>query len=380
MCVTADRMKKIRVLVTCEVLAHAFTGVERYTVELVRALAQNDDIDVSVLCQKAEHADVFPPRVQRRVEHPVAGFGLLGYWLWPPTCLNQYDIVHCPTVRTPFLKRPAGPKLVMTVHDLVPLVTPDYHSLQYRIYYRHVLPRIVQQCDSLIADSESTKDDLQREFKSWRLPDTTVVHAGPRWIDENEQPERSREDFFLSVATLEPRKNLRRVIEAFLALKKEQPNSPDRLALVGKMGWGVSDLQQLIATNRDVIDPLGYVSEEKLQDLYRRAKALVYPSLYEGFGLPVLEAMSLGCPVITSDRSSLPEVAGDAALYVEPENVAEITTAMRQISGDRDLCIDLARRGYARAKQFSWDRCAAETAAVYYRLVDSVRSRVPVLV
>ena len=374
------RMKKIRVLVTCEVLAHTVTGVERYTVELVRALAQHDDLEVSVLCQKPEHADVFPSHVERRIVPPLAGSGLVGYWLRPPGCLGQYDIVHCPTVRTPFLKSPVGPKLVMTVHDLVPIVTPDHHSLHYRVYYRHVLPRIAQQCDSLIADSESTKDDLQREFKAWRLPDTTVIHAGPRWTDRNQCPDQSREDFFLTVGTLEPRKNLRRVIEAFLALKKQEPNSPDRLLLVGKMGWGVSDLQELIASNRDVIEPLGYVSEENLQDLYRRARALVYPSLYEGFGLPVLEAMSLGCPVITSDRSSLPEVAGDAALYVDPENVAEITGAMRQISADSDLRSELARLGHARAKLFSWERCAAETAAVYHRLVESPSSRVPVLV
>ena len=370
-------MNKLRVLITAEVLANTFTGVEHYTVELVCALARREDVSVSVLCQKDEHAQVFPPNVVRRIHPAPARLGVLGYWLRRPACLGEYDVVHCPTVRTPFLQPPDGPKVVMTVHDLVPLVTPDYHRLSYRVYYRHVLPRIARSCDALVADSESTKRDLLREFSD-SLPPITVVPCGPRWGHADvgaDAPE--RENFFFTVGTLEPRKNLKRVVEAFLSLKLRFPESPERLVIAGKVGWGVGELQSLFAANSDTIDVLGYVSEEELQALYRRAKALVYPSLYEGFGLPILEAMSLGCPVITSDRSSLPEVAGDAALYVDAEDVEDIALAMRRISTDECLAADLSERGLERAELFSWDRCAAETMYVYRSLMANSPAPVP---
>jgi glycosyltransferase involved in cell wall biosynthesis len=168
------------------------------------------------------------------------------------------------------------------------------------------------------------------------------------------------------VGTLEPRKNLARVLEAYALLARERPASP-RLLVVGGQGWGGIDLPRLVQRLgvAGQVELAGYVSDERLRELYAGATMLVYPSLYEGFGFPVLEAMSAGCPVITSNTSSLPEIAGTAALLVDPTAPAEIAAALARLLDEPELTGRLRREGRRRARAFSWERCARETAAVY---------------
>jgi glycosyltransferase involved in cell wall biosynthesis len=175
-------------------------------------------------------------------------------------------------------------------------------------------------------------------------------------------------EFLLSVCTLEPRKNLKRLLESY-KIFKEQTKSECKLALVGGAGWGES-IQPIIdglgQSGKDVI-VTGYVSDEMLPLFYRRALAFVYPSLYEGFGLPVLDAMTMGAPVITSNISSIPEIAGDAALMLDPTSVEEIANALCRVVEDSELRKRLSADGLSRASQFSWNRCAEETKAAYAR-------------
>jgi glycosyltransferase involved in cell wall biosynthesis len=180
---------------------------------------------------------------------------------------------------------------------------------------------------------------------------------------------RSKENYLLAVGTIEPRKNLKRVIQAFLVLKRHRKNLADRLLIVGTKGWGYDDTVELMQRHTDSVQFLGYVSDHELQNLYRKAKGLIYPSIYEGFGLPVLEAMASGCPVVTSDRSSLPEIGGDAVLYVNPHDILQIAAAMEKLLTDDGLRRTLAERGLARASRFSWERCAQETVAVYQKIL-----------
>jgi glycosyltransferase involved in cell wall biosynthesis len=167
------------------------------------------------------------------------------------------------------------------------------------------------------------------------------------------------------VGTIEPRKNLTRLLDAFKACLEDWPEL--KLVLIGKKGWLYDSFfqhLQALGLEECVIFP-GYVEEADLPAFYELAEVFVFPSLYEGFGLPALEAMACGTPVVCSNRSSLPEVVGEAGLLVDPTDTAAMTAAIRQILADADLQLDLKQRGLARAQQFSWARAAAELTALY---------------
>jgi glycosyltransferase involved in cell wall biosynthesis len=175
--------------------------------------------------------------------------------------------------------------------------------------------------------------------------------------------------YILNVGTLEPRKNLEGLLRAFAKAKRK--GIPHTLVITGAGGWGESRLAQL-PTELGIADSVlftGFVTDEALPHLYANADFFVYPSLYEGFGLPVLEAMACGTPVIASNTSSIPEVAGDAGILVDPSSEGELVAAMMQLAGDGRLRDDLKKRGINRAASFSWERTAQETFAVYGKVL-----------
>jgi glycosyltransferase involved in cell wall biosynthesis len=166
---------------------------------------------------------------------------------------------------------------------------------------------------------------------------------------------------------VEPRKNLQALLRGFARFRAECPRDDVKLVLAGGPGWGQEPFDEIVDTlrMRDHVRFTGFIADEDLPDLYRGAEVFVYPSLYEGFGLPVLEAMACGTPVITSNRSSLPEVAGNAALLVDPTRPEALATALATVVTDKALREELRRKGIARAKDFSWDAVARKTLAVY---------------
>jgi glycosyltransferase involved in cell wall biosynthesis len=352
----------MRVLITAEIFRHrTVTGVEQYASQLIRALGRHSDVELTLLCEQPQHAAPFCPPAQVRIYRPPLRPRDICYAFFPPRDLAQFDIIHCPTVLAPFYGRP-GPRIIMSCHDLSPLIEPSWHPWPVRFYFRYLLPVRLRRVDQVIASSHSTRKDLLRLY---RVPAdrVTTVHLGPH---PGSFPETgAKENYLLSVGTLEPRKNLKRVIEAFIHLRQQRGDIVDRLLVVGAKGWYYDDLFEMIQGHTDSIQFLGYVSNNELHRLYRRAKGLIYPSLYEGFGLPVLEALASGCPVVTSDRSSLPEIGGDAVLRVNPEDVLQIAAAMEKLLTDAHLRQALAESGLAKASQFSWERCALETIAVY---------------
>lgn len=181
-------------------------------------------------------------------------------------------------------------------------------------------------------------------------------------------------DYFLFVGTLQPRKNIVRLIEAYSQLRKKKKIPEDvQLVIVGKKGWLFEDI--ITAPEKygvtDEVKFLEFVSDEDLPLLYKNAIAFVLPSLYEGFGLPVLEAMNYGCPVITSNVSSLPEAGGDAAIYVNPESVEDIASKMEKVAGDRQLRREMIEKGKTQVKKFSWDTSAEKTLEVLKRIVNT---------
>jgi glycosyltransferase involved in cell wall biosynthesis len=350
----------MRVLITGEALHGPRTGVQQYITQLVNALAATGRADLSILVTNEEEASAIDALVPR-VVHPVGlSAGIVPWRSLPASALRGFDVIHCPTARRPFFGRPDA-KLVMTILDLVPLVMPATHQWPYRVYFRHVLPRIVRRFDHVIAISEATRRDVIAYY-GVDPSQVTAVPLASRWPAlPRDEVLRTKEPFFLVLGTIEPRKNLKRVIEAFATLQTN-----DRLLIAGTPGWGSLD-RNPAAPVRDRVEFLGFVDDAELRRLLSRARALVFASLMEGFGLPVLEAMVHGCPVITSDRSSMPEVGGDAVIYCDPTEVHSIADAMQRVS-DPAVAARLIDAGFQRAALFSWSRCAEATLAVYARL------------
>jgi len=280
------------------------------------------------------------------------------------------DVLFCPVNVVPM----ATPiPTVVTVHDLAFIAHPDaFHAAKRR--YLTLMTRLsVHRARHVIAVSTHTRDDLVRHFHV-RAERITVIpnaadarfrpaddaHAITRFKAENNLPDR----FVLFVGTLEPRKNLRRLIEAFASLDADHAET--KLVIVGASGWLTSDLAPLVWERglSDRIDFTGYVSDDDLPRWYQAATVFCYPSLYEGFGLPVLEAMACGTPVVTSRTSSLPELVGDAAVLVDPTDVTALADALKTVFTDEARRQSMSRAGLARARAFSWERTAAATLDV----------------
>ena len=268
---------------------------------------------------------------------------------------------------------------VLTVHDLIFRHLPEHHKPLNRVYLNLALPLYCRRATHIIAISECTRRDV---MAAYGLPPekVTVIHeaADPRF--QPQTPDRVTavrqqyglpERYILFVGTIEPRKNLTRLLHAFEALHAD--DLCDALVVVGKPGWLFGDFFTALERSpvRDAVLLPGYVPDEVLPAVYSGARALAFPSLYEGFGLPALEAMACGTPVACSGTSSLPEVAGDAALYFDPSCQGSIVEALRRMLSDPDLRSELAQRGLERAARFSWDRVADKTKAVYEAVIDA---------
>lgn len=232
---------------------------------------------------------------------------------------------------------------------------------------RATLPLAVRRAGAFDCISQATADDLVARFPATRGRTTTIpLAADARFTPDGERADVDGRPYVLGVATLEPRKNMPRLVEAFAALPDEVRG--DRvLALAGTLGWETDETLAAARRHADVVRLLGFVPDADLPALYRGADLFAYPSLYEGFGLPVLEAMRSGTPVLTSRVSSLPEVAGEAAVYVDPLDTSDIAAGLTSALTDVGLRERLAADGLARAQRFSWERCAAETVALLER-------------
>jgi len=282
-----------------------------------------------------------------------------------PALFHATNYVAPRTGRTP---------LVVTVHDLALLRFPELGTPALRRIVS--LSRCaVAAAQRVIADSESTARDL-RELLDVPVARIRVVYPGCSALGRaptiDAARDRVRERFgltrpyLLHVGTIEPRKNLARLLGAYAQLRQRGGDVPT-LVLAGAPGWGTDGVHRAITALAlgDAVRCIGPVADDDLPALYTAAEVFVYPSLYEGFGLPVLEAMACGTPVLTSNVASLPEVAGDAAVLVDPRDEGAIADAMAELLRDRQARDQLRARGAARARGFTWERCARETWTVY---------------
>ena len=257
--------------------------------------------------------------------------------LWYPVGLKRrarsFDVLHCTTFRGP---RDAGVPTVVTVHDLAVLRAPEAFPRWHRLYGRAGLERVLRTADAVVAVSEFTA----AETTELAGVPSERIRVVPNGVDAIFSPEgnRAEGDYVLAVATLEPRKNLGRAVEAAREAGVE-------LRVVGARGWGGVEVEGW----------LGEIPDAELAALYRGARCVVYPSLYEGFGLPVLEAMACGAPVVTSRATAMEEIAGGAAVLVDPLDATSIAAGITAAVGRRDELVPL---GLGRAREFTWERAA----------------------
>jgi glycosyltransferase involved in cell wall biosynthesis len=354
-----------------------YSGIGQYIVHLAEQLPGLDVANDYTIIQSRK--DRTPPR------HPAAR----PHAAWTPSHhrLEQIafplelrrltiDLLHSPDFIPPFQGRF---QRVITVHDLNFLYYPQFLTPESRRYYNAQIERAVQVADHILADSHATRLDLIKLLNMpeskitvvWLAPNVEVYHPlSEREIVVARQRLQLPERYILFAGTLEPRKNVAGLLRAYRLLRDHDSRAPD-LILAGSRGWLFDETRALI----DELHLSGHVRwidsppDHDLAALYAAASVFVLPSHYEGFGLTVLEAMACGAPCLISDRGSLPEIAGGAAQEVDPDDVAELATAMARVLDDVQLQQQLRDKGLARVGDFSWERCARETLDVYRRVL-----------
>ncbi len=364
-------------------LDRAPAGIGRYAVELLRALAAlphshqivlltTEPEDRHGLWGQFEHHAL--PGCRLLPALMTVGNLMLSQVAWR----HQLDVIHDPNGIAPFLGPRAGIPRIVTIHDTFAYVHPETHNRLDNVRYRWQLPYTARRADAVITVSECSRHDLM----CYLGLEAKHVHVIPEGVDPRFKPiaddgarqavlarYRITPPYLLYVGGINARKNIVRLFEAYTRVRESQPDVT--LVIGGKRQWQTHEID---ATFRRLdlashVHFTGYVDDADLPALYSAADAFVFPSLYEGFGIPPLEAMACGTPVVTSNVSSLPEVVGDAALTVDPYDVAGLAAAIGRVLADTALRADLRQRGIERAAQFTWERTARETLAIYEQVL-----------
>lgn len=278
------------------------------------------------------------------------------------TFKDNLDVLFVPAHTLPIIRKP-GLKTVVTVHDLGSEYLPQMHQLKQRLYLGFMQRYQLSSVTRIIAVSKATKNDLVEKVGIDPKKIEVIYEGYDKKLFKPTKADvlvNSLSQYFLFVGTVQPRKNLERIIRAISHL-----GGGIKLAIVGSKGWMSDSIYKIGKQHK--VKFLGRVEDKDLPGLYSGAVALVFPSLFEGFGLPILEAQACGCPVITSNISSMPEVADKGAIYVNPYSVDDIVVGLKKME-DRKLRMEMIKRGFENIKRFSWDKCARETLGVFENL------------
>jgi glycosyltransferase involved in cell wall biosynthesis len=363
-------------------------GIGRLTRELIAALGRRPDENQYRLFVAGAQRTQLPLAPAPRFAWcptPITPVNLARLWyrlglpLPVETFTGGVDLYHA----TDFTLPPTlpGTRTLLTVHDLSFVRVPETASPRLKAYLDAVVPRSCRRADHILADSQATKDDL---VELYQLPadKITVLLSG---VDARFKPvadpqlraavrekyNLGQQPYIFAIGTVQPRKNYGRLIEALAHLRALGHDVT--LVIAGGKGWLEDPIYQALdkLRLREQVRFIGFADDADLPTLYSEARCLAFPSLYEGFGLPILEAMACGTPVITSHVSSMPEAAGDAALLISPTDVDAITAALEQVVSDEHLRLSLIERGYTQAARFTWDTSAQQLQSVYATLCTS---------
>ncbi len=369
----------MRIVVDAHMVGSRETGNERYLVNLLCSMAGVPGVEcaAAVRADKELPAALSDAGLDLIVLDPPGDWTRLVYTLSRACRRWQADVLHVTYVAPFFAPCP----VVVTVHDVSFRRYPSFFSPKDRMLFATLLPFTLRRASAVVAVSRHAQKEIVEAYpfldsKVHVTAEAADPHFRPVRDKELLQTARSRygigQDFILAVGNLQPRKNLLRLINAFASVREQV--EAIQLVVVGKAQWQASavyDSVKRMGLEEEVLF-LGHVPDRDLVMLYNCARVFVYPSIYEGFGLPVLEAMACGTPVITSNASSLPEVAGDAAILVDPFSQEQIAHAVRRVLQDSELALSLSRKGLERAQQFSWQKAAQETVAAYQTVLDRV--------
>jgi glycosyltransferase involved in cell wall biosynthesis len=296
--------------------------------------------------------------------------------------VKEYDLLHSTYLKLPDKEITQRLPRLLMIHDLIPLMASQFVASNVDTYFLKILDSIDHTTDWVVCNSNYTRQEFcdytgfpaEKTFITYLAADSQFCQVkDPRRIEEiknrygiGEQP------FFLCLASqLEPRKNILHLVKAFLTLVRETPSFNAKLFLAGSLRYEREDLQQArkLSGFSEHVVLVGYVPDDDLVALYNAAIGFVFPSLYEGFGMPVLEAMQSGCPVITSNVTSLPEIVDDAAILIDPKDEDALCQAMLNLFRDSSLRRTFTNKGLNRAQQFGWNRCASETSKIYDKIL-----------
>ena len=365
----------MRIAIDAHMVGTRETGNETYTLNLIKALQQLDDGNTYLLLTDDPH------RLRSRIEEtpwfqvrqvrPAQDYLRIPLGMPWLAWREHVDVLHVTYNAPPVCPCP----IVVTVHDISFRLDPDQFSPRDRLILSTLVPLSMRRAARVITVSNAARADILRHY---RVPPERVV-ATPEAADEAFRPITDRATvervargyglegpFMLAVGNLQPRKNLPRLVAAFAGVRGAGETTV-KLAIVGKAQWQESEVYAAVRQHGldNAVIFTGYVPDEDLVALYNAAAVFVYPSLYEGFGLPPLEAMACGTPVVASRADAIAEVCGDAALLVSPTDVAELTRGLLRVLRDPALAASLRERGFRRVRDFSWRKTAEQTLAIY---------------
>jgi glycosyltransferase involved in cell wall biosynthesis len=338
------------------------------SVELTRALlVRPGDRDWVLLASREPVAGLDAPFTLSPYRHELAN-----KLLWLPVVERSLgaDAILYPYWPAPPRRHRGAPPAAVFVHDLAFRVFPRGVPWQQRLYMGRLLPLSLPRAGAVLVPSDATRRDLLEAYPSVRPERVHVVAEGAGHLGDAPgtlPPGLAPRGFLLCVATVEPRKNVTRLLEAYALLRGRLPDAPD-LVLVGAIPYWADERAVRLLRETPGVRHLGHVDDRTLLALYRGALALAFPSLYEGFGLPLLEAMREGLPALVGNRGALPELAGEAALEVDPDSVEAIAGGLQRLVEDADLRESLGAAGRVRARLYTWERTAGTVLGVLEQL------------
>lgn len=388
----------IRLVLETDAIVSPLTGIGRYTLALLEQFVQREEFE-DIKCFSRGRWQSATTLTSPEFQASLAGQAITTstnakLWAKNPARtllkrllpqvqryslgkLTDTHLYHSPNYRL----TPYGGRKIATFHDLSVHKFPQYHPKDRLDILGPAIDRAALEADHLITDSECVRREVIDYFG---LPEenVTAIHLASSIetklinLDARERFLQklglSAGSYLLFVSTLEPRKNIEGLVTAF-ELLPESTRKLFPLVLAGQLGWSSDGIAKALqpGLKRGDILQTGYLTDQELAYLYSSAKALVFPSLYEGFGLPVIEAQGFGTPVITSNRSCLPEITAGSAVLVDPDDYEALSLAMQEIIDDQKMCLDLSEAGQQNAKRYSWENTASETIELYQKVMES---------
>lgn len=359
-------------------------GMGTYIGNLVNNLLQLDQENEYLIYVSAINFPLFKIPENHKVKFKFIPRNRVLRLFWEQTLLpldlwrEKVDLFHGPAFTTPLIKTC---KQLITVHDLTWWTHPQTHEKIKVLYFRTMIALCTRRADFITVNSISTNNDLMRILGVPEKKIVLIYHAANErfqpitnqsLLTEIREKYQLPSHFILFVSVLEPRKNLEGLITAFSQLRQRQPDFPYQLVVVGGKGHGWKNERIFALVDQlklnEFVSFLGLVSDEALPVLYNLADLFVLPSFYEGFGVPVLEAMMSGCPVVISKTGSLPEIAGAAAILIDPHNINELSFAIEKVLSDQTLQKQLSEKGLLNAQRFSWQKTAGQTLNLYHQI------------